>query len=82
MYYCLNFMIKWCFVESKELWGVDIVDGYKFRFIFVDCCKLWIGFILIYKCSGIFYIFSIYFLMFNKFLNVIKDMFVNKKKIS
>lgn len=82
MYYCLNFMIKWCFVESKEIWGVDIVDGYIFRFIFVDCCKLWIGFILIYKCSGIFYIFSIYFLMFNKFLNVIKDMFVNKKKIS
>lgn len=79
MYYCLNSMIKWSSAESKELWGVDIVDGYKFRFISADRCKLWIGSILIYKRSGTLYISSIYFSMLNKLLNVTKDMSVNKK---
>lgn len=76
MYYCLNSMIKWRSAESKELWRVDKVDGYKFRFISADRCNLWIGSI---KRSGTLYISSIYFSMLNKLLNVTKDMSVNKK---
>lgn len=75
-------MIKWSSAESKELWGVDIVDGYKFRFISADRCKLWIGSILLYKRSGTLYISGIYFSMLNKLLNVTKDMSVNKKKLA
>lgn len=82
MYYCLNSMIKWRSAESKELWGVDIVDGYTFRFISADRCKLWKGSILIYKRSVTLYISSIYFSMLNKLLNVTKDMSVNKKKLA